>query len=302
MRGIRKGMIRSGSILTIFTIVSVCAIQPAQAQVTLNQADLVVIGFGSDDGGFGDSWVLLALDDIPGNSKIFITDRGWNADGNDFTANAFDTTITWTVPAVGVAAGTILHHDSLPGVTSGGPLSLNNVSGDQLLIYQTADGNPASLPTFIYGFNNNDFNPTPGKWQSGTISSTSGTHSNVPAGLIEVTTAGGSGSAFGLAVEADNLYYTGATTNGEKAVLLAAIHNPANWTGSDGSEGNMTENPYNFTATGVFSEISFIVIPPNIEPPGPDPSTPIPEPGTLILFAVGLLGLLGFSRRIILKK
>jgi hypothetical protein len=144
-------------------------------------------------------------------------------------------------------------------------LSLNNVSGDQLLIYQTADGNPTSPPTFIYGFNDQvetiPGNNTVGQWHSGTVSSTSGTSSNVPAGLTEVTIAGGSGSAFGLAGEVDNLHYNNAVISGDKATIIAAIHDPTNWIGSDGNP--ISDNPFNLSDGdgGVFNGVVFTPTP-----------------------------------------
>ncbi len=197
--------------------------------LTVGVADIAVVGWNSDG---GDDWAIVTLRDIPANEVVFFTDRGWQEPSNTFTNSTFDTALTWTVDADGVPAGTFLSNATLTTQgTVSGSLSFDS-GGDQLLIYQTADDMPDSLPpTFIYAFNNNNFGATNG-WQDS--DAVGGGSSSVPEGLTAVTTSGGAGSAFGLLNEAaDNYRYDGPTTDADKATWLSRIHTTGNWTSDD---------------------------------------------------------------------
>ena len=228
-----RSTVRALTLLCI--LISSIYLQPAiaRAAVTLDPADLIIIGYSAAD---PDSFAMLALADIPGGEVIFITDRGWNAQGNQFIpSSGSENTITWTVPG-GVSAGTILYIASLPG-TASGFVTLGG-GGDQLLIYQTGDGNPNSFPAFVYGFNNNIGTNGPntvGQWQDPSAPlNPPNDGSHPPLGTTEVTAPGGSGNAFGLVGEHFNVFYDvnkpGAITAGTKEQWIAAIHDPANWT------------------------------------------------------------------------
>ena len=200
-----------------------------RALLTVGVADIAVVGFNSDA---PDGFAIVTLRDIPANEVIFFTDQGWSNTTSNFPGSTFDSVVTWTVDADGIPAGTFLSNATLntQGTVSG-TLSFDS-GGDQLLIYQTADDMPGTLPpTFIYGFNNNSFGATNG-WQ--TDGNPLGASSDVPTGLTAVTTSGGAGSAFGLLNEAaDNYRYDGPTTDADKATWLSRIHTTSNWTQDD---------------------------------------------------------------------
>ena len=83
---------------------------------TIRSADIVVVGYNSDDNtvvNLGNyllsRFALVALNDIPANSVIFITDRGWR--NNTFMVQSPDFTIKFTVASGGISAGTIINFD-----------------------------------------------------------------------------------------------------------------------------------------------------------------------------------------------
>ena len=212
----------------IFSAVALTT-QSAYAAVTLNAADLAIVGYNSDSN--SDDVALIALADISSGTVLFITDRGWDTNAGTFTVpvTSGETTITWTSPAI--SAGTIVNANSLPGTASGFFTELG-FAGDQVLIYQTDDDTVDGTPTIIYAFNNQVSTSVPnttGQWQSGVLSNET-TESNLPAGTTEVISAGDAGNAFGLMGEVDNLVYTGSITATDKATWLSRIHTPGNWT------------------------------------------------------------------------
>ncbi len=107
--------------------------------------------------------------------------------------------------------------------TLSGSLDPDLTSGDQLLIYQTADNNKDSTAVFVSGFNAgrpslfnslNDDSPLDG-WSDSDTSNLNNT-SKLPPGLTAVTTSGGAGNAFGIGTyvnsgtdEFDNYIYNG---------------------------------------------------------------------------------------------
>ena len=194
---------------------------------TITAGDLAVVSYGADSS--NDQFGLVALTDIPAGSVVFITDQGF--DSTSGATRAGENIITWTVGSNGVPAGSVVTNSNLSsfGTSNGNTLNFDSSTGDQLLVYQTADDTEDGSPTFIYGFNNSSTGADSTGWQS---TATDGFDSGVPTGLTAVATNGDGGTAFGLIGEVDNAYYNGSTT-GTKAALLAAISDSANWVTND---------------------------------------------------------------------
>lgn len=191
----------------------------AQSGYSLGAGDIAFLSYNADG---DDVFAFIATTDIPGSEVIKFTDNGWFAAGS-FRAN--EGIKTWTAPAGGVTAETIVtvnataNTASVGTVTSAGSFTIST-SGDQLFAYQGADGSP----TFLTGINNDG---TTG-WQA---DATSANSSALPASLTDGV------NALALS-EIDNAAYTGSTSFANVAAALAAIHNPANWTGDDTNNVN----------------------------------------------------------------
>lgn len=97
------------------------------------------------------------MSDIAAGDVIKFTDNGWTSAGA-FRAN--EGTVTWTAPAGGVLAGTVVTITSVtptgtPASASVGTVSEFNdlnpsTAGDQIFAYT----GPDSSPTFLFGLNN----------------------------------------------------------------------------------------------------------------------------------------------------
>jgi hypothetical protein len=189
------------------------AAAPAQ---TLAPGDIALIGINSDD---PDEFAFVPFVDLPTGTVISFTDQGWLAAGGFRTGEG---TLTWTASDL-VVAGTVVN----PGVGT----MLFSTSGDQIIAYQ----GDASTPTPIYALNDEGA----AVWQT---DATSTNTSALPTGLVNGETA--------VALnELDNVVYVGITT-GTRADLLAAIGNPANWSGSDATRQTMPPGPFTITDGG----------------------------------------------------
>ncbi len=177
------------------------------ANVLVN--DLMVVGYSSDN----DTIALMATVNIPNGETVFLTDRGFNAGTGALRAGStFETMTTW-VTGNNITAGTIIHISgptaaSFVGTAYGtltGAFTLDG-SGDQFLIFQTADDNSASTPVFVSAFNGdrpadlntaNDDGPFDG-WSDSDVGLSVNT-SHVPNGLTASDGLGNAGSANGMA-------------------------------------------------------------------------------------------------------
>jgi predicted extracellular nuclease len=191
--------------------------------MALNRGDIAFVQYNADG---TDNFAFVTLVNIPAGEIILFTDNGW------LNTNAFRTgegIITWTAPAGGVTAGTVITVSTTPSaslgsVTESGDLNFS-ADGDQIIAYQTIGG----VVTPIAALNNEGaaiFQPD----------ATSSNTSALPQGLNL--------GANAVAVnEIDNAVYTGPTT-GDLTTLQAALNNPSNWTGND---------TVNQTFTGTFT-------------------------------------------------
>ncbi|WP_309737828.1 ExeM/NucH family extracellular endonuclease [Chamaesiphon sp. OTE_20_metabat_361] len=180
--------------------------------MALNPGDIAFVQYNADN---TDNFAFVTLVTIPAGEVILFTDNGW------LNTNAFRTgegIITWTAPAGGVTAGTVVTIDTTPTATAGAVVETGDLNfaaaGDQIIAFQ---GSLAS-PTAIAALNND------GSSVFQTTASDTNT-SALPQGLVIGT------SAVAIA-EIDNARYTG-TTTGDRATLQAALYNPANWAGDD---------------------------------------------------------------------
>lgn len=190
--------------------------------MALNRGDIAFVQYNADG---TDNFAFVALADIPAGEIILFTDNGW------LNTNAFRTTegtITWTAPASGVTAGTVITISTTPDTTLGtvsesGDLNFSG-DGDQIIAYQVSSG----VITPIAALNN--------EGAAFQADATSSNTSALPQGLVL-------GESAVALTEIDNAVYTG-PTSGDKATLQAALNNPANWTG---------DNSINQTFSGSFT-------------------------------------------------
>lgn len=242
-------------------IAGAMALAAGTAGAALTQGDVAVVMANSDG---NDTFAWVAFKQVDAGTTLKFTDSSYgNGDGGGLTEAMHRWTehldsggggpLTWSHTSA-LAAGTVVIWDgSAWSVGSAGGSKPNfATSGDQIFIYTgniVEDvGNTsnyrgdASGAAYLFGAN----------WaNSGWITTGAGSTnlSYVPASLTETVHLGG----------LDNYVYAGITT-GTPASLLAAIKDPANWTGDDAAE--RTWSAGNFTI--------------------------IPEPGTIGLVAMSL--------------
>lgn len=183
----------------LYMTIALCASFFVQniAQTTLTVGDVAIIGFNYDN---PDQFLFVNLVDLASGTQIKFTDNGWN--GTALTTT--EGTDTWT-------AATSYTKGSVISMT---PTSMNfSTSGDQIFAYQGV----ATSPTFIYGLSTTT-------WVTGSIASTT---SRKPAALTTGTT------AIAFSPERDNGKFNTVSTTGDKAAILAAVCNAANWTTTD---------------------------------------------------------------------
>lgn len=172
-----------------------------RSQTTLSAGDIAIIGLNSNT---PDDFAFVLLVDVESGTEIHFTDNGWTGSALRTTEG----TDTWTA-SIAKSAGTVIPMSSL---------SMNfSTSGDQILAYQGSSGSP----TFIYAVNNRGSG-----WQSGTTNSND---SALPTGLTDGATAV-------ALIQANSNIYDQSVTSGTRAELLAAISDPANWTGNSANQ------------------------------------------------------------------
>jgi len=206
-------------------------------QTTLVPGDIVVIGMAGDTapggGGTGKSLSFVPLVDLMAGTGIHFTDSGWL--GASFRAN--EGGATYTAPASGLTAGTLVTASGTSnpswagngdewtappdGVGNGG---MNfSTSGDQVLVFQ-GDG---ATPSFVFALNGASAKFS----QPADVDNANETA--LPTGLATGATAVAAGFGPGDSDEYDNVWYSGAVTAGTREEILAAVVDPANWTGDN---------------------------------------------------------------------
>ena len=191
----------------------------------LSAGDIAFLGYNSNN---PDAFSIIALKDIPGNTEIKFTDKGWKADN---TFRSHEGTIVWNAPKEGVPFGNIIHfHNPDEWKTSSGMLtgSISLVdAGDQILAYTGEDLSPQFLAAIHYS--------STGDWQ---MNSTNSSTSLLPQGLVNDST------AMALSLE-NNAVYAGKTT-GTRPELLSLINNPSNWYSNRETRIDLAANNFPF--------------------------------------------------------
>ena len=181
------------------------------------------IAFVAFQGATLDLYRIVALNDIPNNTRIWFTDKSWDGGTLSFFSGEGNNVWTNTTGSI-ITAGTVIQFDALLGTATlgtGGLSSGLSSGGEQLFAYQGT----LTSPTFVAGYT------------SGTVITTgptTGTATYVPVGLTNGTNfVALGGITFGSS------YVTAATHNRSLADMRSHIHNTANLTTGD------TSNPTN---------------------------------------------------------
>jgi len=191
------------------------------------------IAFVAFQGATTDLYRIVALNDIPNNTRIWFTDKSW--DGGTLSFYSGEGNNVWTnTTGSAIAAGTVIQFDAAGAATlgTGGLSSGLGSTGEQLFAYQGT----LTSPTFVAGYT------------SGTVITTGVTTSTatyVPAGLTSGTNFVALGDiTFGSS------YVTAATHNRSLADMRSHIHNIDNLlTGntSTTTSGNWPTYTFNFS-------------------------------------------------------
>ncbi len=175
------------------------------------------IAFVAFQGATLDYFRIVALQDIPANTRIWFTDKAWDGNGGTLAFTTGEGSTVWTSPNSTTNKGTVIEFAVGAGTVNLGTGAFSSglgSAGEQLFAYQGT----LTSPTFIAGFT------------SGTIISTgvptaSGTDTWVPAGL----TSGTNFVALG-GITFGSSYVTAATHNRSLADMRSHIHNTSNLT------------------------------------------------------------------------
>jgi hypothetical protein len=191
------------------------------------------IAFIAFQGATLDLYRIVALNDIPNNTRIWFTDKSW--DGGTLSFFSGEGNNVWTnTTGSAIAAGTVIQFDAAGGATlgTGGLNSGLGSAGEQLFAYQGT----LTSPTFVAGYT------------SGTVITTgvtTATATYVPAGLTSGTNFVALGDiTFGSS------YVTVATHIRSLADMRSHIHNIANLTTGNTStttNGNWPTYTFNFS-------------------------------------------------------
>lgn len=171
---------------------------PVAAATSLDPGDIAIVAVNTDN---NDRFAFVALVDIEAGTEISFTDEGWT--GTGFRGTSEDTG-TWTAPAGGIVAGTVVELADLnPGmqVSGGGTWSGDDIDdlstgGDQILAYQVLPGTTNFLAGIGAGAGN-------GNWIDAGLPDANESYVPAPLGLGTNV----------VGFTADNGYFSGLSTN-----------------------------------------------------------------------------------------
>ncbi|MCR9172214.1 MAG: T9SS type A sorting domain-containing protein [bacterium] len=237
------------------SLLIVCTFSTFSVSAQLSPGDIAFIGYNTDG---VDDFAFIALTDIPAGEVIYFTEEGWNS----VTMSWVGTTeghATYTAPAGGLSCGTVVRiFESATDVLSvdgSGSIALSTggwslSAGDQVLAYQAATPEPATVPTFISGVHGDDGNGTPLSldattgWNNNAATPLGSARSNLPTGLTNGTDCVSLFPAIGT--ELDNARYNG-TLTGTSGGLRALINDRTNWSTDNSTAYNIS--PASFTTS-----------------------------------------------------
>ena len=137
------------------------------------------ISFIAFQGATTDLYRIVALQDIPANTRIWFTDKAWDGNGGTLAFTTGEGNNVWTnTTGSTITAGTVIQFDAVGAATVGtGGLNAGlGSAGEQLFAYQGTLTNP----TFVAGY-------TSGTTISSGIPTASGTETWIPAALTNGT-------------------------------------------------------------------------------------------------------------------
>jgi hypothetical protein len=192
------------------------------------------IAFIAFQGATPDLYRIVALEDIPANTRIWFTDKAWDGNGGTLAFTTAEGNNVWTnTTGSTITAGTVIQFDAAGSATvgTGGLISGLGSAGEQLFAYQGTLINP----TFLAGY-------TSGSTISTGIPAASGTDTWIPAALTNGTNfVALGGITFGSS------YVTAATHYRTLAEHRTHIHTVGNLTsGNTSTETNSSWPTYSF--------------------------------------------------------
>ena len=205
------------AVTTTIQIDNVVVSEPTPDPTILTAGDIVVTSVLADA---PDAFQFITLVDIAEGTKVYFTENAWK--GTELRTG--EGTSTWTVPAGGVSAGTIitLVDGSYPDGFSS-ELDGLSASGDQIIVYQK---DSSDAITFIYAATNHSQN-----WTTGADNTTS---TDLPTGLTDGLTAVAAGAGPGSGSEYDNAWFDPTIPiAGTKSQILSIVSNSSNWLGNN---------------------------------------------------------------------
>ncbi|MCA9236878.1 MAG: hypothetical protein KDA44_15485 [Planctomycetales bacterium] len=232
-------------LVAVITLATLCNV----VRGALVAGDIAIIGVNTDD---SDSFAWFPLVDLDAGEAISFTDSGWLS-SDSFRGN--EGGVSYTVPSGGISAGTILTFVSPPAgdyATANdanvGTNSFNlSSSGDQVFAFSGA----SASPVFLFGVQTNST-----VFQS---TASSSNDSALPTGLTLGQTALAVGTGSGSGDEYDNSYYVGSLVSGTREQLLAAIADPANWSGTNSRISDLTNGVSSFVVVSIPEASSFLL-------------------------------------------
>lgn len=233
--------------------------------MALTAGSIAFVGYDADG---AQRFAILAVDTLPPGTTVYFTDRAWN--GSSFTGGG-EGTLTWTVPAGGIASGTLISFDNVnsgslttyaekAGATvPAGSVSRNggfDLEQSNEVVYAYIGTGPNTPTSFLGAIANDGFTAAHGQL-TGT-------------GLTAGSTAVNIGA---VNDDADFGVYqpgVGGNTFSSRDAMLSAVNNPGNWlvldTAADDSSGRV---PFLTSSGSPINNVDFrITLPTPVFVPG----------------------------------
>ena len=198
---------------------------------------IAVIGY---NGTTGDGYSIVALEDIPGNTKIYFTDKEYSDVSNAFTIE--EGHWSYTTPAAGHLKGDVITFEETG--TSTNVLTVNCNSGNCGTFLNDSGGSislASSTAEHVYAYDDNDNDPTNGVtnvyavlYSQGNMLADEDPSGDYPDAVV----------VDGFSLNGDHREFMVSLRSGP--VTLADLENPANYIVSTTS-GNMTLSTVPFT-------------------------------------------------------